>query len=299
VTATGRVSFRSMGTDVELIGPADDPDLAAAAAIVRGTFEREDRRFSRFRADSELSDVNRRAGRATAVSPAFAEVVALALEGAERTDGRFDPTLLDAVIAAGYDRDFDELLAGARVAARPGRPGGRWREIVLEGTTLTLPPGVGVDLGGIAKGWTVDRAALGAVVSGSPWALVNAGGDLRIAGDAPEDLEVAIEDPEDASAELGRLRLSTGALATTSVTKRAWGEGLHHLIDPRTGLPAAGAVLQATVWAPSCAEAEVSAKAALLDGERFLERGAALLVLRDGRIVTNLGDGLRQEVSVS
>ncbi len=82
--------------------------------------------------------------------------------------------------------------------------------------------------------------------------------------------------------------IDEGAIASSSVTRRAWGEGLHHLIDPSTGRPAQGDVLQSTVWAPTCAEAEVRAKEALLDGEPYLDRGAGLLVLRDGSVLTNL-----------
>jgi thiamine biosynthesis lipoprotein len=148
---------------------------------------------------------------------------------------------------------------------------------------------VGLDLGGIAKGWTVDVAAEAAVACGLSWAMVNAGGDLRITGTTPaEGLDVAIEDPEATEAEAGRVVLDTGALATSSVTRRAWGDGLHHLIDPSTGRPAVGPVLQATVWAPTCAEAEVRAKEALLQGGSYLDRGAGVLVLADGRILTNL-----------
>jgi thiamine biosynthesis lipoprotein len=232
--------------------------------------------------------VNRHAGESTEISPTFATVVRLALDAAERTRGAFDPTLLDAIVAAGYDRDFDEVIAGARVALRPGRPGGRWREVRLEGSTVRVPPGVGIDLGGIAKGWTSDLAAERAIDAGLPWALVNAGGDLRIAGDAPE-LGIAIEDPEDASSSIGSIRVTDGAVATSSVTKRAWGEGLHHVIDPSTGVPSAGDVLQATVWAPTCAEAEVLATVAVLEGVAVLDDAPGLVVTRYGEIVTNLG----------
>jgi thiamine biosynthesis lipoprotein len=197
--------------------------------------------------------------------------------------------VLDAVIAAGYDRDFDELLAGARGALRPARPSGRAGDVEIDADCLRIPEGVGLDLGGIAKGWTVDVAAEAAVASGLPWALVNAGGDLRIAGwPPPEGIDVGLEDPEVADALAGRLLLDEGAIATSSVTRRAWGEGLHHLIDPLTALPVNGPVLQATVWAPTCAEAEVRAKEALLEGAPYLDHGTALLWLRDGRILTNL-----------
>jgi thiamine biosynthesis lipoprotein len=278
-----------MGTDVALLGPDGDPVFETAAQAVRTVFERQEQRFSRFRGNSELTMVNAAAGDWTEVSIEFASVVELALVAWHETAGRFDPTVLDALVAAGYDRDFDEILAGARGALRPPRPCGRAGEVRLDGRRLRLPAGVGLDLGGIAKGWTVDIAAEAAAACGLEWALVNAGGDLRIVGTTPAGgLDIAIEDPEASDAEAGRVVLDTGALATSSVTRRAWGDGLHHLIDPFTGMPAAGPVLQATVWAPTCAEAEVRAKEALLQGEAFLDRGAGVLILSDGRILTNL-----------
>jgi thiamine biosynthesis lipoprotein len=282
-----RTSFRSMGTNVELVGPVHDA-FALAARAVEATFVREDARFSRFRAESELSHVNRHSGEPTEISPTFAAVTRVALDAAERTAGVFDPTLLEAIVAAGYDRDFDELLAGARIAVRPGRPGGGWREIRLDGSTIELPARVGLDLGGIVKGWTADIAADAATAAGLPWVLVNAGGDLRIAGDAPE-LAIAVEDPQDAAASIGTLRVSSGAVATSSVTKRAWGEGLHHLIDPSTGAPSRGSALQATICAPTCTDAEVLATLALLEGTAALERVAGIVVTDDGTIATSLG----------
>ena len=273
-----RTMFRSMGTDVEIVGPVHKR-FDAAAYVVETTFHREDERFSRFRGASELSHVNRHAGEPTEISPTFARVTRLALGAAERTGGAFDPTLLDAIVAAGYDRDFDEVLAGARVAARPGRPGGRWREIRLEGSAIELPREVGLDLGGLVKGWTADVAAEAAVGAGLPWALVNAGGDLRLAGDAPR-VDIAVEDPDEPGASIGTFRLSRGAIATSSVTKRAWGDGLHHVIDPGTGSPSRGDVLQATVWAPTCAEAEVLATVAVLKGPDALGDRAATVVVR-------------------
>jgi thiamine biosynthesis lipoprotein len=284
-------TFLAMGTDVSLLtGPAEEEVTRRAASVVESIFAREEQRFSRFRPDTELSRVNARAGEPTIVSHGFASLVRFALDAARRTRGRFDPTVLDAVIAAGYDRDFDEILAGARASLRPSRPGGRWREIALEGTRLLLPEGAGLDLGGVAKGWTVDLAAEAAVEGGPPWAIVNAGGDLRLAGAPPEPgIEVAVEDPDDRAIELLRLVVTSGALATSSTTRRAWGPGLHHLIDPSTGAPADTGVVQATAWAPTCAEAEVAAKEALLGGVPVLDRVPAVLVKDDGRIETNLG----------
>lgn len=298
--AVRRHRFRSMGTDVELIasGGEDGSRFARAADRVERVFEREDRRCSRFRDDSELTRVNRNAGRPTLVSPGLATIVAHALDAAARTDGRFDPTVLDAVVAAGYDRDFDEVLAGARAALRPGRPCGRWREVTLDGDVLRLPPEVGLDLGGIAKGWTVDLATAEALDVGLSWAVVNAGGDLRVDGAVPSaGIDVGVEDPEALGLELLRLEVDGGAIATSSTTRRAWGEGLHHLIDPSTGSPASTGIVQATVWAPTCAEAEVLAKDALLLGEDALERTLGVLVTSDGHVVTNLAGRPREEAA--
>ncbi len=282
--AIARHDFRAMGTAIHLLGPAGDPSFRRAAARVERRFAREERRFSRFRGDSELTRVNRAAGSATRVSRPFAEVLRMALEAAAATDGLFDPTVHDALVAAGYDRDFDEVLAGARGALHPAVPCGRWPEVEVDGCLVRPPADVHLDLGGIAKGWTVDRAAEDALAAGLPWALVNAGGDLRIAGSAPA-LDVAVEDPEHPEEALVRLRLSVGAVATSSVAKRSWGPGHHHVIDPRTGAPAATELLQASVWAPTCAEAEVLATRALLQGRSAAASLPCVLVTDDGDVL--------------
>ena len=280
-------AFRAMGTDVRCIAPPS-PASRRAVRDVRAIFEREERRFSRFRGDSELTRVNATAGSWIDVSAPFADVVAFALSAWRRTRGRFDPTLLGAMIAAGYDRDFDEVLAGARDALRPVAPAGRAGEIELDGRRLRLPKGIGLDLGGIVKGWTVDRAVDAALSAGLPWILVEAGGDLRLEGAPPaEGLEIAVEDPLAPDNEIGRVTITDGALATSCVTKRAWGPYLHHVIDPSTGTPLVGPLLQATVWAPTCVEAEVRSKDALLCGAEYLRRAPALLVLRQGPVLTN------------
>ena len=154
-------TFRAMGTRIRVFVPDDAPRAVVADAVdaVRSEFDEQERRFSRFRQESELTAVNRAAGSVSDVSPTFAEVLRLALDAAAATGGRFDPTVLGALLAAGYDRDFDEVLAGARDVLRPARPAGRWTEVALDGTRLEMPDDVGLDLGGIVKGWTCDRAA--------------------------------------------------------------------------------------------------------------------------------------------
>ena len=311
-----RRRFDAMGTHVQLIAaPGSSEALVRRAAVtVAHIFETQETRFSRFRPQSELSLVNAKAGSWTPISRPFAELTKRALEAAELTDGLFDPTVLRALKAAGYDRTYaeilertrsgtpeDEELAQIRGEARAllikgAVTCGAWREIELDETRIRLPEGAELDFGGIAKGWTVDQAAT--AVAHLPWAIVDAGGDLRIVGQTPaEGLDIAVEDPEARGVEAFRLRLTSGALATTSVTVRSWGPGAHHVIDPRTSLPAMTAVMQATVWAETCTQAEIWSKAALLTGTPILERLPASLVLESGEIVTNFDESHRTERS--
>lgn len=277
-------TFRAMGTTVMLLGPAGDKTYERAARGVESVFAVEEERFSRFRGTSELTRVNRAAGAWTSVSPRFEELIRLALDFAETTGGLFDPTVLDAVIAAGYDRDFDEVLAGARVALHPAPACGRWEEVEVEPGAIRTPEGVGFDLGGIAKGFTSDLATQAAVEAGLPWALVSAGGDLRLLGGAPP-IEVGIEEPLASTTSAARVMLTEGALATSSVVARAWGDGLHHVIDPRTGEPSHTDAIQATVWAPTCAEAEVLATWALLEGPEATSTLPCAIATVDGELV--------------
>jgi thiamine biosynthesis lipoprotein len=285
-----RREFHAMGTSVALIAPgnAGTADLDLALHEVEREFAEQEQRFSRFRDDSELSKVNRSETRTTRVSGPFGALVERALRAAAATDGLFDPTVLPAMLAAGYDRSFEDVIATARDVLRPAAPTGRWREIVFDLDVLTLPEGVGLDLGGIAKGWTADIAARRASEI-LPWGIVDAGGDMRAFGDMPADgLEIGVEHPFDAQVEVLRLGLTHGALASSSIVRRSWGPNLHHLIDPRSGRPAATDVVQASVWADSCVEAEVEAKVALLRGVPALRELTATLVLEDGSVVTSM-----------
>src|SRR5438132_2544439 len=237
--APARRAFTSMGTTVELIAApgSSERDVDRAWASIQRTFVREDRRFSRFKPDSELSKVNDAAGTWVRISKPFYELTRLALQAALDTEGLFDPTVLPALKAAGYDRDFsivrtrgdqeDEELRQIRrefrdLMVRNSTACGAWQQIRLAEDRIRLPEGAELDFGGIAKGWTVDMAA--AEASRFDWAILDAGGDLRIFGEPPEGgLQVAVEDPEERASEALRVGISSGALATTSVKVRSWG----------------------------------------------------------------------------
>ncbi len=284
-----RRTFRAMGTDVEILLDAR-PDGDAELALARAEFEfaRLEALLSRFRPESELSRLNE-AGE-LAAGEELREVVALALDARARTGGRFDPTVHDAVVAAGYDRSFDDLADSGTTKAVPAGGGVR-----VEGTRIALDPGVRLDLGGIGKGYAVDRIATWLAPFGP--CLVNAGGDLAVAGVPPGgSWPVGVDTPR------GPLTLGVreGALATSGRDRRRWtrdGEEQHHLIDPVTGRPAATDLVTVTVAAPTAVEAEIAAKSLFLAGSQAAAAEAdatgipALLVTDDGAV--RFAGGLR------
>ena len=271
-------AFHAMGTEVELLVDAE-PDARTEGALDRaqGEFERLEQVLSRFREDSELSQLNRD-GATQAASHDLIRVVELALEAREATGGLFDPTIHDAVVAAGYDRSFEAVAPDtASVPAAPQATCGG--EVRVDGTTIALEPGTRLDLGGIGKGYAADRVAEQLAVTGP--CLVNAGGDLAVRGGA---WPIGVTD------EL-TLELTRGGLATSGRDRRRWRRGgveRHHLIDPQTGRPAEGTPLRVTVIGSSAVEAEIAAKAAFLGAEIDLPH---VVVTDDGNTV--LAGGLR------
>jgi thiamine biosynthesis lipoprotein len=291
-----RYSFAAMGTTVTVLAPVEHGARAAAEALA--LFHEWEQTLSRFLPESELSRLNARAGEPVEVSPLLWTVLTAALQAARATDGRYDPTLLRHMLRIGYDRTFTEIRGGIQGATQPAeqtRVGGDWRRIQVDALRrrVMLPAGAGLDFGGIAKGMAVDAALDHLRAIGLTPALVNAGGDLAVAGQPPGQPEWPIAIP-------GRDRhwtipLRNGAIATSTVTRRNWRQGetvRHHLIDPATGGPARSDILSATVVAPFCRQAEVGAKVALLlgarAGARFLEarRLAGLLVPTTGDYLT-------------
>jgi len=261
-----------MGVDV-VVGGATPAELTATRALFAG----HDARFSRFRADSELTAVNRAAADALIVSPTFARVLRVALTAAGRTHGLVDPTLDAAVEAAGYDRDFDRLRPDPRPCGRPDPS--RLRTVRLDGRLLRRPPGLQLDLNGVVKALAVDEAL--ALIRGP--GFVAAGGDVAVRG----GVVVGLPGGE-------TVRVLTGGVATSGSAKRRWRRGgreQHHLIDPATGRPAESCWAEVTVAAGSCLAADVAAKAAFLRSEegpdwldllglpgRFVARGGELVV---------------------
>jgi thiamine biosynthesis lipoprotein len=260
-------------------------------------------RWSRFRPDSEISRLNSSAGREVTVSADTCLLVHRAIEAWRLTGGGFDPTLLDALRRAGYDRTFDEVRHTERGELRPPpldvtRPG--CTDIEIRGAAITLPAGMGFDPGGIGKGLAADLVAAELLAAGAAGACVNMGGDVRVAGVSPTGAgwTVALEHPW-RSAPMVLVGLWDGAVATSSVLERVWTSGgrpAHHLIDPATGLPSTSDVALASVVAGEAWTAEVLAKAILLRGasrafDLLDDTNAALVVQHDGRVSVSAGFG--------
>jgi FAD:protein FMN transferase len=210
-------------------------------------------RLSRFREYSELSRLNRSAGRGPIrVSNLLFELVRESLELADRLAGLFDPTVLPALVKAGYGTG----LAEGRIDYREVRLDDRSR-------TITLPYDIALDLGGVAKGWMADKLTRYLGRFGS--SLVDMGGDLRAWG--PMAWPVALDDPWNPSQSVINFHLQNAGVATSSLLKRCWGRDSHHLIDPRTGRPAQTDLVAVSVKAPTATLAEGLAKAALIMGK--------------------------------
>ena len=242
--------FSAMGCEV-LVAGADADELAA----VRKLFHEREGRFSRFSEASELRRVNGHAGRAVVVSEDFAAMLRIGLWAAAETQGLVDPTIGPALVAAGYDRDFRLLSDRTAAAAASGSVRPAWSGVSLQGRLLVVPPGIALDLNGVVKSATVDDA-LG-LFAGGGW--VSAGGDIAARG----GVGVALPGG-------GHVQLAAGGIATSGRTRRTWAgpDGRrHHLIDPSTGLPSGSVWEQVTACGATCLDADVAAKAALLQGE--------------------------------
>jgi len=256
-----------------------------------------DRQASRFRGDSEISRLHQAGGGVFFVSEGLAEAIGAALAAARWTEGLVDPTVGAALVSLGYDRDFVSVApAGEPLSTRPV-PASGWRSVKLRGRLLELPQGVKLDLGATAKGLGSDRAASAAfaAVGKTGGVLVSLGGDIAIAGTCPEGgWPVRVAEDEGSAAEIAPqvVRLTRGALATSSVLCRRWRRGdaeLHHIVDPRTGLPSGGPWRTASVAAPSCVTANAASTALLAggrEGELWLSRLGlpARLVAIDGSV---------------
>jgi thiamine biosynthesis lipoprotein len=268
------VSFPVFG-GLAVVAVADAAALEPARARVDQVLAEFDLACSRFRPDSELCALNAAAGEWVTVSPVLLEAIQAAVSAAQLTDGDVDPTIGQALIALGYDRDFEALraqgpVARPSIAAVPG-----WRTLQMDevASRIRLPRGVVLDLGATAKALCADRAARAAAGAAGCGVLVSLGGDLAIAGPSPPDgwrVRVTDDHRSDFSAPGQWIVLRSGGLATSSTAVRRWPtqDGvMHHLVDPSSGRSAGGPWRTVSVTAASCLEANIASTATIIRGE--------------------------------
>lgn len=292
--------FRAMGTDCHVLVEAGDPVVESRLLIAaQQRVELLEQCWSRFRPDSELSTMNARAGRGPQpVSEDYLLLVTRMREAWELSGGLFDPTVLPSMTTLGYDADFATVAARTAIPATdiavlpaPGMSG-----VVIDekAMTVALPAGVGLDPGAIGKGLAADVIAEEFHLAGADGVLVNLGGDVSIAGQLDEPWAIGVDDErlprdlDDRTLQVLEFPLGTARLgvATSTVLKRRWAQGRHHVIDPRTGSMAHSDLVQVTVADSSAWQAEVIATTALLqhstDALAWLEAsGTPALLLTD------------------
>jgi thiamine biosynthesis lipoprotein len=306
--------FRAMNTDVGVWIWSTHLErtrmIGSGMGWAEDFFARAEGELSRFRSASALSRLNRAAGRGQqVVSPMLWTVLLSAFDAANESGGIYDPAVLHGLVHAGYDRSFEAIEPVGRTEAEGDSPPvgtfGSWRRIKLDDAarSVDVPADLALDLGGIAKGWTVDHVAL--VLAPFGPVLVDAGGDLRVVGTVnDEPWPIGVQDPFKPERDRALVRLRDGALATSSVGGRRWRRGdrtFHHVIDPRTGTSADSDLYAVTVHAPDATTAEVAAKVVLVLGSGagtayLLKRGlSALLTAPEGH-ETVVGGFPREEV---
>ena len=268
--------FPALGSTA-VVGVTDASLLAAVRSSVEETVASFDAACSRFRADSELTAVNESAGQPVEVGPVLLEAVAVALRAAEMTDGDVDPTVGEALVALGYDRDFDDVRSVVSTVSVASVPG--WQAVRVDpvASTVRVLRGVKLDLGATAKALAADRAAARAQALTGAGVLVSLGGDIGIAGGAPPNgwrIRVTDDHRSSVTAPGQWVTVRTGGLATSSTTTRTWpvhGGTAHHLVDPVTGRSASSVWRTVSVTAGSCLDANIASTAAIIRGRPAVE----------------------------
>ena len=289
--------FDCFGSSCSVLVDGDDDSRSAREAVrgARGALERWHERFSRFLPDSELSQLNSDPRIVVPASGLLVRLAAAVRFAGELSGGLVDATLVEQIERAGYREDLAETLAlGDALALAPlpapaaASAASGWRRVHADAQarTITRPPGVRIDSGGIAKGIFAD--VLAERLAGHASFAVDCAGDIALGGVARVARATHVASPFDASV-LHTFELRDGAVATSGITRRSWlgadGRVAHHLLDPASGEPAFTGIVQATALAPSALEAEVRAKAALLAGPRAARgwlRYGGVVVLEDG-----------------
>lgn len=295
--------WRALGTWIRIV-VTEPGRLGEARSILESDLAELDEACSRFRADSELCMLERSAGQWAAISPPLTAAISVALGAAAVTGGDLDPTVGGAMRELGYDRTFDHVPPTGPPVRMGIRRWPSWQRIRFDpqNRRIMLPPGIGLDLGATAKAWAADRAAAKLAAALGCGVLVSLGGDIAVAGELPAGgWCVRVQDVTSPPLDLRSgpsctVALHGGGLATSSTVSRRWqrgGDVLHHILDPRTGLPAAAVWRTVSVVARSALDANIASTVAVIRGygaRRWLgDRGVAARLVSEAGAVETLG----------
>ena len=273
MTTPFTTTFPALGSTATLV-VSDAAVQERAVAMLRSELAAIDLAASRFRSDSELSRLNRAGGRPAPVSALLFEAIEVALRAARVSGGLVDPTVGQALERIGYDRDFAAVAAAGPAVRIKLQPVPGWKRVRMDRATATVqvPAGVTIDLGATAKALCSDRAARAIASSTGSGVLVSLGGDIAVAGPAPEEgwvVRVSHDHADPPAAGGPTVAIGSGGLATSSTSVRRWirgGKTMHHLIDPVTGAPAAEYWRTVSVAAGTCVDANIASCAAIIMG---------------------------------
>lgn len=251
--------WRALGVHCR-VASTQEIDGPAVTRVVEGW----EQQLSRFRPDSDLMVLNRM--RRAHVSATVHQVLMVAREIAEWSQGLVVPSLAQQMHEIGYDRSFEfmKLQQSAEVTATVVPD---WRRIQVHGRQVTLPAHLSIDMAGVAKGWMAQQL-VSHLASTNPVVLVQLGGDIVVSAPMTDPWCIAIEHPF-GETPVAHIALAEGAVMTSSVYRRRWKRAnrpVHHIIDPRSGSPAQSDVATATVIAADAAYAEAGAKVAVILG---------------------------------
>lgn len=291
--STAETHWRRWTMDMQII-VTDPHSLAMVRTAVDTELDAIDAAASRFNPDSEVNALAQ-CGRPMRISALLAELLDAALLAAQQTDGDVDPTVGARLIELGYDGDITAVDSPVPLATSVIQPAD-WSMIGLTGQVASVPRGVVLDLGSTAKAIAADRCATRAYHATGTGILVNLGGDIATAGEAPEGgWQVLVCDGEDEPATTIALPSGT-ALATSSTLRRRWRRGrhvLHHIVDPRSNWSADPVWRTVTVAAQSCLAANTVSTAAVIRGRRAVEwiraQGVPARLVDSGRVVHTIG----------
>jgi FAD:protein FMN transferase len=290
--------FHAMGC--KILALIDAPNRPSLLDEVPTWFEEWEQCLSRFRSDSELSKLNSNSfsGHPLEVSQVLWDVFEASMDAAILTNGLVNPLILDALVHAGYDKNFD-LIKNGGPSFFPGLESDvpSLNDVIPNKSELTisLPNGAHLDFGGVAKGWAANQTMESLKVFGPT--LVSAGGDIAMSGQLlnGEPWLIGIEDPFKPGAYIETISRASGGVATSGKDYRNWtknGVKQLHIINPQTGLPAETDILTATVLAPTILEAEAMAKAVLISGSHAglawlnsSDNFSGMLILESGQLL--------------